>query len=117
LGIKQVTIDLITKGGMEQMMEIVDLARQGIMDTDDVEVKDWLSIRKLEALKIDPDTAEVTWWYVQMADPYGVDCGLPEECQCVGRQYFVRRPGSDICVWIGDLPNETRRRLREKHRL
>ena len=29
---------------------------------------------------------------------------------------FVCHPGNDIWVWFGDLPNETLKRLREKHR-
>ena len=81
-----------------------------------VKVEEWLAIRKREALKIDPETAEVTWCYAQTLDPYGVDPNLPEEYQCVGRESLVRRPGSDIWVWFGDLPNETLKRLREKHR-
>ena len=36
-------------------------------------VEEWLAIRKEEGLKIDPDTAEVDWVYAQTLDPYGVD--------------------------------------------
>jgi hypothetical protein len=36
------------------------------------EIEQWLAIRKKEALKIDPETAEVGWWYAQTLDPYGV---------------------------------------------
>jgi hypothetical protein len=81
--------------------------------TDDVKIEEWLAARKREALKIDPQNAEVTWWYAQTLDPYGVDPNLPEEC--VGRESFARRPGSDIWVWFGDLPIETRRRLEDLH--
>jgi hypothetical protein len=84
------------------------------MGTDDVKVEEWLAIRKREALKIDPETAEVTWRYTQILNPYGVDPNLSEEYQQVGRESFVRRPGGDIWVWFGDLPNETLKRLREK---
>jgi hypothetical protein len=42
----------------------------------------------------------------QTLDPYGVDPDLPEELQQVGREYFARRPGSDIWVSFGDLPAE-----------
>jgi hypothetical protein len=63
-----------------------------------------------------PGLPRLTWCYAQTLDPYGVDPNLPEEYQCVGRESLVRRPGSDIWVWFGDLPNETLKRLREKHR-
>ena len=54
------------------------------------EIEEWLAIRKAEALKIDPDTAEVDWEYGQTLDPYGVYPELPEEYQQVGREYFAR---------------------------
>jgi hypothetical protein len=77
------------------------------------EIEQWLAIRKEEALKIDPETAEVDWSYRQTLDPYGVfdEWELPEEYDCVGRAYFARNPGSDIWVEFGDLPRETRDRL------
>jgi hypothetical protein len=83
-----------------------------------VEREHWLEIRKKEALRIDPETAEVTWSYAQVLDPYGVldKWELPEECDCVGRAYFARAPGSDIWVEFGDLPDETREKLRNRHR-
>jgi hypothetical protein len=71
----------------------------------------WLAVRKEAALHVDPETAEVDWTYGQIPDPYGVDPDLPEECQCVGRNYFARSPGSDVWVWFGDLPEATRDRL------
>jgi hypothetical protein len=36
-------------------------------------VEEWLAIRKQEGLKIDPETAEVSWHHAQTFDPYGVD--------------------------------------------
>jgi hypothetical protein len=85
------------------------------MRTDD-EIKEWLAVRKREGLKIDPETAEVDWGYGQILDPYGVYPDLPEQCQQTGRVYFARRPQSDIWVCFYDLPDETRKRLWEKHR-
>ena len=82
----------------------------------DKAVKEWLAIRKEAGLKIDPETAEVDWWYAQTLDPYGVYSDLPEECQQVGREYFARSPGSDVWVCFGDLPDATRDALRKKHR-
>jgi hypothetical protein len=64
----------------------------------------WLAIRKEAALQIDPETAEVFWRYAQILDPYGVKPDLPDECDCVGRVYFARSPGSDIWVCFDDLP-------------
>ena len=62
---------------------------------EELTVEQWLQIRKQEGLKIDPESAEVTWSYAQVLDPYGVYRLLPEE-ECVGRVYFARSPGSDI---------------------
>jgi hypothetical protein len=71
----------------------------------------WLAFRKEAALQIDPETAKVHWEYAQILDPYGVKPDLPRECQCVGRVYFARAPGSGMWVWFGDLPDATRDRL------
>jgi hypothetical protein len=81
-----------------------------------VERKTWLAIRKEAALRIDPETAEVEWTYAQTLDPYGVDPGLPEELQQVGREYFARFRGSDVWVWFGDLPEKIRDALWEKQK-
>jgi hypothetical protein len=75
----------------------------------------WLAIRKEAGLQIDPKTAEVFWTYAQTPDPYGVDPDLPEEYRQIGREYFARSPGSDIWVWFGDLPRETRDALWGRH--
>ncbi len=77
-------------------------------------IEQWLQIRKEEGRKIDPDIAEFMWSYVEILDPYGVYADPPEECQLIGRLNFARSPGSDIWVWVGDLPDETVRRLRER---
>jgi hypothetical protein len=80
------------------------------------EIKDWLAVRKAEALKIDPVTAEVDWHYGLTLDPYGVHPELPEECRQIGREYFARRPGGDVWVSFCDLPDKTRDALWEMHR-
>ena len=77
---------------------------------------EWLAIRKEEALKIDPATAQVEWWFALTVDPYGVYSDLPEECQQVGREYFARNPGSDIWVSFQDLPADTSDALWERHK-
>jgi hypothetical protein len=79
----------------------------------DSETKAWLDKRKREALLIDPATAEVDWSFGQTLDPYGMIPDLPEKLQQVGREYFARRPGSDIWVHFGDLPDDVRRKLRK----
>jgi hypothetical protein len=79
-------------------------------------VEEWLAIRKEEALKIDPETAEVKSCDALTLDPYAVDTGLPEERRQAGMQYFARRPGSNVGVWFGDLPEEVRDALWAKHR-
>jgi hypothetical protein len=83
------------------------------MTDTEMTTEQWLAIRKAEALLIDPATAEVTWDWVRIMDPYGVR-DLPSEMQCVGRVYFARRPGSTIWVSFYDLPDETRAALWDK---
>jgi hypothetical protein len=80
------------------------------------EVEQWLKIRKEAALKIDPQTAKVDWWYGQTLDPYRVHADLPEELRQVGREYFARSPGTDVWVWFGDLPEKVRDELWERHK-
>ena len=81
-----------------------------------IEIEEFMVARKAEGLRIDPATAEVDWCYVQIDDPYGLHDNLPPECDCVGRGYFARAPGSDIWVVFGDLPQGTRDRLWEAHK-
>ena len=84
-------------------------------DENEMDVEQWLAIRKEAGLKIDPETAEVIWNYTQTLDPYGVCPDLPEEYQQIGREYFARSPGGEIWVWFGDLPNTTRDALWKRH--
>lgn len=77
-------------------------------------VQEWLAIRKEAGQKLDPETADVTWWYAQTADPYGVCAEFPAELDCVGREYFARSGGSKIWVQFSDLPDATVERLRER---
>ena len=65
---------------------------------------------------IDPDTAQVEWWYVQTMDPYGIAPDLPEELQQVERGYFAKSSPSNVWVELGDLPSELRDALWAKHR-
>jgi hypothetical protein len=65
------------------------------------------AFRRGEGRRIDPTTAELTWQYGQVLDPYAVDPNLPEECHCVGRVYFARRPGGGMWICFDDLPDAT----------
>jgi hypothetical protein len=76
----------------------------------------WHVLLEIAGRQIDPETAEVCWEYAQTFDPYGVYPDLPDEYQQVGRAYFARSPGSDIWVDFGDLPEQTRDALWERHK-
>ena len=91
------------------------MTKKADMQTSDIPIEEFLAIRKAAGLKIEARSAEVMWCYAQTLDPYGID-ELPEECQQVGREYFARARGSDIWVWFGDLPQETRDALWEAHK-
>ncbi len=83
--------------------------------TNDLTVEEWIDIRKKEALKINPNTAEVSWTYIQTLDPYGID-NLPEELQQLERGYFARNPGGHVWVSFYDLTRDTVEKLMKKHR-
>jgi hypothetical protein len=75
------------------------------------------AIRKEVGLRINPETAEVAWNYVEILDPY--DDGIildPETRGCIGRGYFARSPGSKIWVEFGDLPEATAKALWGDHK-
>lgn len=80
-----------------------------------ITTEQWLQIRKDEAMRIDPETAEVDWSYGETFDPYGIGLELSDEERQVGREYFARNRGSDIWVWFGDLPKKTRDMLWDMH--
>ena len=69
--------------------------------------------RRTAGRLIDPGTAEMTWHWGQVLDPYGVCDDVPEELDCIGRVYFVRAPDSQIWVSTYDLPDETREKVLE----
>jgi hypothetical protein len=85
------------------------------MKSEEMTVEEWVATRKEEGLKIDSSTAEVEWCYAQVLDPYGIHPDLPDECDCVGRAYFARRPASAIWVHFDDLPEGTREALWERY--
>jgi hypothetical protein len=74
-------------------------------------VEQWLAIRREAALLIDPETAEVSWIFAEVGDPYGVYPKPPEGYSCIGRSYFARSPGSEVWVSFYDLPEATNKAL------
>ena len=70
----------------------------------------WLAERQEEALKIDPETAEVFFNWGSVLDPYGLYPHSDEE-YCIGRNYFARSPTSEVWVSFYDLPTAVRDRL------
>jgi hypothetical protein len=78
------------------------------------DVQKWLTIRKEVGRRIDPETADVTWVYITLGDPYGVD-PVPEEWY-VDKENFYRSPGSDVWVAFSDLPDATKKALHQKRR-
>jgi len=85
-------------------------------DRQTISIEEFLAIRKAEGLKIDARTADVTWWYAQVLDPYDIYNDVPPEYDCVGREYFAQAPESDIWVLFGDLPDQTREALWEANK-
>jgi hypothetical protein len=80
---------------------------------DKMETKQFLALRREEGRLIDPASAETTWKYGQILDPYDIFELSPEEYQ-IGRLCFARRPGSDVWVESGDLPEETCEAIRNR---
>jgi hypothetical protein len=74
----------------------------------------WKELLKIAGRQIDPETADVTWWWGQVVDPYGVHPEVVDECDCVGRLHFARALGSDVWIEFGDLPEKTRKALWNK---
>jgi hypothetical protein len=54
--------------------------------------------------------------HLALRTAYGVYPDVAEECQYIGRAYFARSPGSDIWVDFGDLPDEVREALWQRHK-
>jgi hypothetical protein len=95
----------------------MDVLRTKAIATDEqAEIARWLAIRKEEALRIDPETAELWHLFTWTLDPYEVS-NDPDLHAHVGRDYWVQAPDSDIMVWWGDLPERTRDRIYKLDRL
>jgi hypothetical protein len=77
--------------------------------------EEWLAIRKKAGRKINPATAEIMWKYGYAFDVYEIGSGPFLDFQQLQRNYFARSPGSDIWVFLYDLPTATRHALWKKH--
>jgi hypothetical protein len=62
-------------------------------------------------LKLDPATAEVTWWYAEISDPYGIS---DDSDGCIGRVMFARAPDSELWISQYELPEATNDALAAK---
>ena len=85
-----------------------------LTDIDEYEAE--VERRRQIGLTIDPDTAETTFWWADISDPY---CILDREKYhegCVGREQFARNPGASNNDWVDfhDLPDATRTALWER---
>lgn len=97
-------------------VELYEASLDSLMDDGSgLTARQWLQVRKDEGERIDPETAEVHWTYVVDGDPYGLGLEVDQTDVQVGRGYFARNPGSEIWVRFGDLPEQTRSKLWEKH--
>jgi hypothetical protein len=77
----------------------------------DEELRAW---RKAAGERINPDTAEVWFQFVEILNPYGDPPPVPPEHSCRGRVFFAADPVEDVPVWFYDLPEETREKLEAK---
>ena len=55
----------------------------------------WLAVRREAAAKLDPKTAEVTFNWGDICDPY--ELRAEDKDACCGRNYYARSPGG---VWF-----------------
>jgi hypothetical protein len=71
----------------------------------------WRALLKIAGRQIEPENAEIHWRFGQVVDPYGLYPDVPAECDCMGRCYFARAPGSRVWIEFADLPAAIRRAL------
>jgi hypothetical protein len=106
-------ISLVGRSGLQRLYTPEEKERRKEIMTDD-ECEEFIKIRKEAGLKIDPETAVVASWAVDVMNPYGI-YPTAEEYN-IGRDHFVRAPGSDIWVWFGDLPEGVWEKIWEKNK-
>jgi hypothetical protein len=90
---------------------------EDILIKDKADLKEYkieLERRRQIGLKIDLATAETTFWWADIYDPYHVLGEKHHEGQS-GREYFARNPGGEW-VHFEDLPEATHKALWERDR-
>jgi hypothetical protein len=79
---------------------------------------EYLARVKQAALQIDAETAEWFWHWADELDPYGIgenETGDTDEgASSINKCTFFRAPGSDVWVWLHDLPKTTIEALRKR---
>ena len=95
-------------------MEIAKSVTTSETNEQHFKVEEWLAIRRAAGQHIDPETAEMTWGWGQILNPYGVYDDISEEEDVIGRIYFARDPEVNVWVSFDDLPAEIRNKLRMK---
>jgi hypothetical protein len=83
--------------------------------TDLDEYKAEIERRRQIGLTIDPATAETTFWWADLSDPYYI-LDPKYHWGGSGRERFARHPGASNCDWVdfNDLPEATREALWER---
>jgi hypothetical protein len=79
------------------------------------EIAEFLAQRRQAGLQIDAETAEIEWGSGNIQDPYGIGED-PEGMGCSGKLLFARAPGSDVWVYVEELPKTTAKALLERIR-
>ena len=71
--------------------------------------------RRQIGLTIDPATAETTFWWTDVIDPYDI-LDPKHHAGSAGRTRFARNPGASNGDWVdfNDLPEATRKALWER---
>ena len=89
----------------------VQSTEKGDTRTVSIRAEIWHALLEIAGRQIDPETAQICSMHRQVVDPYGVYPDLPDECDCIGRCYFARAPGSPVWIEFGHLTEATREAL------
>jgi hypothetical protein len=110
LGLEQAAEKVCADPHLQEAVSL-DLSELVVRDR---ERKEFLSERRAAGLKLDPATAEVIWWHVDVYDPYGIYDPDPDVDGCIGRLMFARAPGSKLWIADEDIPVATVDALRAR---
>jgi hypothetical protein len=109
LGLAEAVENICATSGLRDAL-LLDLQEMVIRDQKQHE---FLSKRSSAGLELDPATAEVTWRYAEILDPYGILDLSPEE-RCVGRVIFARARDSKLWISENEIPNATKARMKKE---